>query len=455
MVLVKLAHSLDLPEIRNRIAGFLSKSDCISCMQVSKDWFKDFAGLVWNLMSCHKDDSFSRIPSAVVFKYGHFIRHIKHLSQGNDIMVLQDANVTKLKCLEFFVTDSRLSMALFLDLARRNRGTLTSLELSSMTSRPERHEKREEGVYLPLGAFGLGSSLTELSLCDVCVTRDAFSSMLQSCPSLQDLSLWKTMVVAYTPSLQLFRHHGLKSLSASFSQVQLFDRMPSASPSILVHFPSLETWKIKSSYFPPSSKDIMELKVILRLNCPRLKRVDFLDENAEFITEFCDNAFDRLESCSFRYKEMSPTVMLSLLEHQTSLTSIVMTAFYDTPSLIMGDNVAKAKKTIVFLLRSVPHLQYLSAKEHRMDVSLMEGHELACCDTLKELRVRFSGLRTAAAVDNCLRKLSAGKTAGASPTVRSDEGGELIGEHICCQLMRFKKLKTIWLGTKDYYLPTQ
>ncbi|KAF8933151.1 hypothetical protein BGZ47_011015 [Haplosporangium gracile] len=294
------------------------------------------------------------------------------LYQGNDIILLQDANVTKLKSFEFSVTDSRLSMALFLDLARRNSGTLTSLYITSTISIQEVHGTREEGVYLPLNAFGLGSSLTDLSLCDVCVTRDAFSSMLQSCPSLQNLSLLNTMAVAYTPSLQLFRHHGLKSLSASFSQVQLIDYMASV----------------------------------------------------EFIVEFCDNVFDRLESCSFKYKGMSPTVMLSLLEHQASLTSI-------------------------------PHLQCLSATEHIMDVSLLEGHELVCCDTLKELRVRFSGLRTAAAVNNCLNKLSTGKTSGTSLTVESDEGDELNDERICCQLMRFKKLKTVWLGTKEYYLPTQ
>ncbi|KAF9128096.1 hypothetical protein BG015_004399 [Linnemannia schmuckeri] len=218
-LLPKTSHALDLPEIRVRIASFLSNRDCISCMRVSKTWYKDFAGPVWDTVDFDKNKSFSKIPPKVISKYGHLIRSVLKVVKENDLLVLQYPNITSLRSVEFLAINNKLSLALFYDLVRYHRGTLKSLAVSGDWRKASLLKQDEERVYLSLDALKPEASLTSLSLECVYITRSAFSSILKSSPSLRSLSLWSTTILAHNLTQELFRHNGITYLKASSTQV--------------------------------------------------------------------------------------------------------------------------------------------------------------------------------------------------------------------------------------------
>ncbi|KAG0264523.1 hypothetical protein BGZ95_003576, partial [Linnemannia exigua] len=106
---------LELPEVRIRIASFLSNKDCISCSCVSRAWTMDFIGPIWNTIDFGIDDSFSKIPPEVILKYGHHVHRVFNILKEEHITSLQHPAITSLKRVEFFVTKNQNSLAHFLD----------------------------------------------------------------------------------------------------------------------------------------------------------------------------------------------------------------------------------------------------------------------------------------------------------------------------------------------------
>ncbi|KAF8933150.1 hypothetical protein BGZ47_011014 [Haplosporangium gracile] len=455
MSLSKVAtHSLCLSEIRTHIAGFLAKKDCLSCMCVSRMWLMDFAGPIWHTINFDKDKSFLEISPEVVFKYGHLIRDVVKLFKEDHVMALQNPNIASIKKLQFFVTENKLSLILFFDLIRYYRQSLTTLCISGELVRTATlDEQLKTGIYLSLDTIAPGSGLTKLTLAGVCMTHRAFSSVLRYCLSLESLTLLNVIFLTYNPMMERFRHTGLKSLVAPRQQVWSNGEglLPGAL-SLLIHFPALETWIIFDS--PVESLEVLKkLKAELVTNCPRLKRVQFSSTEQNRITSYLDNGFYGLESVTFGYVTFNQAVLLGLLEHQATLTSIILTPSAAKIEPSTPDEIVTSKKMIGLILKSCQHLCVLSVEGHQMDVSFFEDERIACMN-LQELRVRFCGLGTTVLVDECLETLARRKISAESVGVH-DRGGVSVGDRVCCQLMRFKKLKIVWLGTKDYYLPTQ
>ncbi|KAG0308896.1 hypothetical protein BGZ97_013224 [Linnemannia gamsii] len=446
--------ALDMPEIKARIASFLNNKDRISCMLVSRDWCRDFAGAVWHTVIFEKDESFTKIPLVVISKYGHLIHHVLKVAKEQHILALQDSNITSLKSIDFLGSNNKLSLALFSDLVRNHKHSLTSLTVSGeLIETPSFVEQRNVGMYLPSDALGPGTSLTTISLERVCVTRSAFSAILKSSPSLRSLSLRSTMILAYNPTQELFQHRRLTNLKASSHQVLNYNSMLPRSPSLLVHFPSLEVWEIVHALEAGSPASMSELRQELSGKCPNLKGVVFAGIIFEHLSGYLDHVFRRLRRCTFPYQSLDTTVLLSLLEHQVSLTSIVMTEpYWIGPS--DNDEIPSSKKMIGLLLRSCRGLEVLSVKGHQMDVDYLEDQEVVC-DGLQELRIRFQGLETVDAVDDFLVHLCAMKKLGPTFTDKADKSKGSVRGRICRQLMRFTKLKTVWLGTRDCYLPSR
>ncbi|KAF9128097.1 hypothetical protein BG015_004400 [Linnemannia schmuckeri] len=448
-------HPLCLPEIRARIAGFLTKKDCLSCMCVSRKWLMDFAGPIWHTVDFDKDKLFLEIPPEVILKYGHLIRNVVKVFKEDHIMALQNPNIASVKQLQFFVTQNKLSLILFFDLVRYHRQSLTTLRISGELIRTATlDEQLKTGIYLSLDTVAPGSGLTKLTLAEVCMTHRAFSSALRYCPSLRSLTLLNVIFLAYNPMLERFRHTGLKSLVTTRHQVWSNGEglLPGAQ-SLLAHFPALEMWKMLNS--PVESVEVLKkLKAELMTNCPHLKRVQFVTTEQDRITSYLDNGFYGLESVTFGYIAFNQAVLLGLLEHQATLTSIILTPSTAKVEPSTPDEIATSKKMIGLILKSCQHLCILSVEGHQMDVSFFENERVACMD-LQELRVRFCGLGTTSLVDECLETLARWRKNSAGTVGAHDKGGESIGDRVCCQLMQFKKLKIIWLGTKDYYLPIQ
>ncbi|KAF9137390.1 hypothetical protein BG015_002736, partial [Linnemannia schmuckeri] len=221
------------------------------------------------------------------------------------------------------------------------------------------------------------------------------------------------------------------------------------------HVPSLEIWELEHAIEASSSRTMAELRQELSENCSNLKGVVFVDNNSNHISEYLDHVFRRLECCTFPYCSFGSAVLLSLLVHQASLTTIVMIE-PKVISLYVDDETPSSQMLIGLILRSCRRLKILSIKGHVMDVDYLEDQEVVC-EGLQELRVCFRGLNIPAAINNCLVRLASMKTLSTSLNATDEfhKDDESIELRICHQLMRFKKLKTVWLGTRDYYLPTQ
>ncbi|KAG0308897.1 hypothetical protein BGZ97_013225 [Linnemannia gamsii] len=446
--------ALDLPEIKARIASFLNNKDRISCMLVSRDWCSAFAGLVWNTLDFDKDESFSKIPQDVISKYGHLIRNVVQVSKEEHIMALQHPSIACLNKIEFFITHNNLSILLFHDLVGYHRQSLTALRVSGeLVADDFLEEQVTSGVYLTLDSLRPTCSLVSLILVEVCISRRAFSSILRSCPSLQSVELLDVIFLGYSPMLEHFRHTGLRTLSAARDQVwSNGEQLLPGTQSLLIHFPALETWKIKDSRVE-SLAVLEKLKVAILINCPKLKRVRFSMTEADRIATYLDNGFHGLEYCSFNYTALNQPVLLGLLEYQATLTSIVLISKAVKIDLSTPDELTSSKKMIGLLLKTCERLQVLSAEGHRMDVCYLEDENIACMG-LQELRVRFLGLDTPALVDGCLETLSTRRKSGAGTVDGPSKSGKLVSDRVCCQLMRFKKLRMVWLGTREYYLAT-
>ncbi|KAF9136433.1 hypothetical protein BGX30_011192 [Mortierella sp. GBA39] len=417
-------HPLGLSEIRTRIAGFLSNNDCLSCMRVSRRWHMDFAVPIWHTVDFDNDESFAKVPSEVVSKYGHLIRNVVKVAKEEHILFLQNPNIAFVQQLQFLATMSKLSLVLFHDLVRYYRKSLTTLHVSGeLVHMATFDEQLKTGVYLSLGAIAPGCVLTKLTLAEVCMTHRAFSSVLKFCPRLQSLTLLDVIFLAYNPMLERFLHTDLKTLVAARHQVYSHGGglLPGAI-SILVHFPSLETWKMLNSPAEPPEVLRKLRAIVLRV--------------------------------TFGYAALNQTVLLGLLEHQATLTSIILTPSAARIEPSTSDEVTTSQKMIRLVLKSCAYLEILSVEGHQMNVDLLEDEIVACMD-LQELRVRFYGLGTAVLVDECLETLSARKRDSTGVLDVPDKGGASIGERVCYQLMQFKELKTVWLGTREYYLPTQ
>ncbi|KAH7034451.1 hypothetical protein BKA57DRAFT_510262 [Linnemannia elongata] len=445
--------ALHLPEIRTHIAIFLSNNDCISCMCVSKEWFMDFAGPVWYTIDFDKDDSFFQIPPEVIVRYGRHIRKAIHVAKEVDILSLLNPGITALTNLEVSVTHSRFSLVLLQDLARCHRPSLTTLRITGdMIPTRTFDEQKKNGVYLSLDAIGPSCRLTALTLSEVCIPRAAFSCILEFSPSLVSLTLTNVIFVDYNPSLDLFRHPGLKALESTRNQVCGDEGpLPDAQPSLLVHFPALIFWNLTGATVDPFPK-LRLLHATLQTYCPNLKRVLFIAPNPHRIADTLEKVFVHLEACAFKYRSLTTDVVMGLLEHSATLRSIIMAPSVVKVEIHAADEAASSKRMVGRLLRSCHRLEVLSVKGHLMDIKFLEEQELECRGTIKELRVRFCRLKTAVAVDECLHELFVRKRGGVVDGSAMVAGS--VGRRVCDQLMRFRKLKTVWLGTTDYYLAT-
>ncbi|KAF9080743.1 hypothetical protein BGX23_001738 [Mortierella sp. AD031] len=447
----KAIHPLDLPEIRALVASFLPKKDCVTCMRVSKEWSKDFAGAVWHTLDFNEDDSYWRIPDVVLAKYGHLIRRIVNLETARQAFAFQCTSVNSLDHIDFTITSNHVTRDMVYDVVRRNKSSLTSLEIAGEPLFFGDHEPLQDSrsLFVPLDVLAPGPNLTRLELSALCITRESFSTILQQSPNLRFLSLRYVLISTYHPSLDLFRHEGITELSASVDQVMASDKAHPDRPSLLVHFPCLEHWRFPRSERNRIGISMDSLRAALLPNCPRLKGVQFA-ASSEVVADLLDSAITGLELCKFRYMELDTIAFLALLGHQETLTSVVLTQLYSKIDPRTPDQNPLIGKLIGLLLRSCRRLEVLSIKGHQMDMAIVEGPKWVCED-LRELQVRFRGLQTAATVDNCLKQLVASKS-GRDPELFLEKGS--VGERVCRHLLQFQKLKTIWMGTKNYYLPT-
>ncbi|KAF9086734.1 hypothetical protein BGX23_008625 [Mortierella sp. AD031] len=446
---------LELPEIRTRVASFLNRKDCLSCICVSRDWFHDFVKPVWHTVDFAKDTAFVNVTSDVLEKYGHYIRQVLNISTLKHLTALQHPSVDSLQSVDALLNDNMYHRELHSDLIRRSRGVLSEMKLSFSPANPDTViEQRKWAKHFfhvdtilsrPASpndsTSGYGPNLTSLSLDRLSFTHEGFTALFRYSPVLQELKLFQVVVFHHPSAFKLFQESTITSLSASLGQVFLLDPEEPKAPSLLSYFPLLEKWRI-TSLARPSNWPSDPLCVDFSSSCPLLKTVWFGDDNAETMSNLLLHSFTSLKTVSFSALNVAMSTSLGLIAHLETLTSITITDKIQDPSLMTW---------LHFVLKLCRNLEVLSIEFLVLDMDAVEKYQWSC-ENLKELRVQFKGLDTPQDIDECLKNVCVRRHTSDTPLTGPGTNMKTISSRVTHHLLQFRKLKTVWLGTKMHYL---
>lgn len=199
-----------------------------------------------------------------------------------------------------------------------------------------------------------------------------------------------------------------------------------------------------------------DLRAELNRHCPDLTRVDFgsYDSDPKVIADLLVETLVPIEYCRYSYTLLDRNSCIGILKHHETLTQVwffvpIAFACPTEPDLNLD-----AKFAVSLILQICRSLEEFIASNHKMDISDAEEPEWAC-EGLKLLKVQFQGLETVPAVDDCLERLVDLRnryTLGDIGEIYSRDSS--ISHRVCKKLFPMKKLKTVWMGTRDYYLAT-
>ncbi|KAF9080517.1 hypothetical protein BGX23_002025, partial [Mortierella sp. AD031] len=404
------------------------------------------------------DTAFVNVTSVVLDTYGGYISKVNNITTFANLQALQHGKVNSIKSMDIILLDNWLFREMLSDLVRRCQGSIRSLDIRCQSPNPntlEEQRKRNVHYYHVNDLFttfpsspdtgesaSRGSSLTTLQLTHVCLTREGFSSLLRCCPNLDRLTISQVMLLYHKPSIPLFTGSKLRYLAASFAQVWGHDTNDPSAPCLLEQFPLLEEWHI-TFLFQPAYRTIDPCRVDFSSYCPRLKTVRFGNDNKETMSNLLLYSFTGLESVAFPAQNLVMSTALGLITHQETLTSIRIMDKIQDPSLMQW---------FYFLPRLCRNLEVLSIEQLVLNMDAVEKHRWSC-EKLKELRVRFEGLDTPQDIDGCLMNICVRSCTSDTPLAGPGTNMETISSRVTHHLLHFKKLKTVWLGTKVHYLP--
>ncbi|KAK3833240.1 MAG: hypothetical protein J3R72DRAFT_514983 [Linnemannia gamsii] len=457
---------LEIPEICDLIASYLSRKDCLECIRVSRDWFQYFVRPIWKTIDFEKDAAaFSKVNSNVLTKYGGFISQAVNISVMDHLQTLQHSKVNSLKLIKAQVLNSCLYQQILSDTIRRSEGSLRSIKIFAESSDPDTlAEQRKHGKHFfniadtissPPKPSGEGCGLTSLSLGRICVSRESFSSLMERCPSLQKLTLYQVSLFRHMPSLTLFAGSKLRYLFASFSQVWDLDPEDPSAPSLLVHFPLLEIWHVPS--LTRSSNDSLAvMHQDISRYCPILKQIRFDEGDPATVSALLAKTFAGLELCVLSAQVLAVSTVLGLITHQNTLTSLYILKTYGPTNSDAAQEDRALKDPIVEWLYMIPRLchrlQVLSLELFVCDINEIESHVWACAD-LRELRLRVKGLDSDQDIEMCLKQVRDRRRAY-NLEVKKPQNSETIVTRVARHLLQFMHLKTVCLGTQVYNLPS-
>ncbi|KAF9154791.1 hypothetical protein BG015_011973 [Linnemannia schmuckeri] len=450
---------LDLSEIRTVIATYLNSKDSLSCMRVSRAWFQDFAPYVWHTINFDEDDiAFKKVTPEILDKYGAFISEALNITHMEDLLAIQHHKVGALKSIHVRPTRSNLYRELISGLLLRCNGSIHTLDIRCDSPSPDtlKEQRKQPEHYVRVADIiaaggvspsadnritpGRGGCLRTLTLGYVCFTREGFSTLLRCSPSLDELILFRVIVMGHTKSIPLYTGSNLRRLSASLIQIYALDEEDSNAPCLLLHFPLLKNWNIMQMYRPdhwttdPVCEDFSSW-------CPDLKNITFGHDNPELISNLLINTFQKVESCTPLAENLTPSTALGLIAHQATLMSIAIQGEMEDTTWTQWFHT---------IPRLCSNLQVLSLKSLELDSKSLDAFQWGCKD-LRELRVRFKDLGDPEEIDTCLMPLCDWRRFGGGVFIPHKDKVN-IETRVCQFLFQFKKLRTVWLGTKDYYL---
>ncbi|KAI7816059.1 hypothetical protein BC939DRAFT_497677 [Gamsiella multidivaricata] len=262
----------------------------------------------------------------------------------------------------------------------------------------------------------------------------------------------KDIVIHCSFESDMFQHCGLKELYASINQVFTMDPSFPGAPSLFIHFPNLEDWNTEyRTPTPTISMDVIA-KDVARY-CPLLKGLH-TGTGGDITKDLLLQVFRNLSTIVVSYKILSADIVTAILSHHNTLEHLM--TFIPHDGFLESDNVPALTDQLQHSRRAIDLLPQLCTKLKLLCLSLHEMHidEIEQvtwgCKGLEALHIRIHGLNTKEKIDRTIQLWRDGR---AKSTALKDGAGALqcdtsIEARVARHLLRFEKLRKIWLGHK-------
>ncbi|KAI8595639.1 hypothetical protein EDD21DRAFT_390672 [Dissophora ornata] len=470
---------LHIPEIRSRISRLVSVKDAISCVRVSKDWYKDFIFPIWYAVDFKVHTTFDRLSADVISKHGHHIRIVENLKTQPQLNALIHPNIKNVQVLYLTCATSARFRILCMDLISNNNRSLKDL-----TFKIDIYAKSSDLSARMISMDALiprssASLLSRIKLHGVCFSRNSFASLLRGCPLLTSVYLQEDVAMLSGSSIDSFQHTGVTTLIASIKNVFKPDPESEVLPlglTLLVHFPNLTCWYCYSVE-RALVVSVERIKAEARICCPKASKLNTGKTTSPVLFDLVANAFNNLNAVTFVYERLSMDVIVALLFHRATLQDV--TTFRNSNQskteqdsvLSLEDPFQVSGRALQLLPRSCPNLTVLSIELHEMDMDFVEEEEWVCRG-LQQLRVRIRSLDTEEKVnrthqlwmEGIMKKNKkvleegqekrTGQEKGCNMSAESPANGikEIsIEERVARHLLKFDQLESVWLGTRTFY----
>ncbi|KAF9287651.1 hypothetical protein BGZ68_001510 [Mortierella alpina] len=467
-----LSNALDNPQVCARLMQFVPVRDALSCIRVCKFWTQHFARSIWHTIDFSTHEAILKLDPETVQRYRHHIQAIENISKQAHLEALgQDIVINRLKGISVLLskTDTQFNTHCH-ELIRANKAGLTALEVEA------EHRTEPWPVAFPLEDFlpeatsNWTSKLKKLMIMGFTMPHESLAIILRSCPALISLDLWNTIVEPSEDGTEdRYQHPGLTYLIVDADKLLVLNPVPGQSKSLLVHFPNLRT--ISTYGYVTNTFPITLFWDEIRRWCPGLRNLETNCTPAPLIAKMLTHAFTGLARVHFDYDAAAADIFLSLLVHRRTLVKVssatTWSGFYDKEAVREVKDPLEGETWMVQCIpQQCQQLEELFLPEHAMNMDEVEKKEWQCRG-LKDLRIRVQGIDTAEAIDRVVatwhrrRRVKLGLDlefrsvngdmigleAGAErDMVTKEQTGTTLEERVVRHLLKFDKLKSVWLG---------
>ncbi|KAF9353276.1 hypothetical protein BGX26_008967 [Mortierella sp. AD094] len=384
----------DMSEIRSMIATYLSPSDAIACSLVCKAWSEDFISNIWHSVNFMTHTKFKDLDPKIIAKHGKHIRVVVSLDQKSELVALQDSSVCNLRIIGVALPSASVFRLYFVGLIRRNRNTITNLELTAESTDMDFESVDALVPNMPPNK----SSLASVTLKNLRMTRDSLSTLLSACSVLNDISIEGcTSLSSRNSDLQQNLH--VTKFCAPIRQI--LDPHPSRpTASLLVHFPNLKIWDDLSGESNLTDTDAESIQEELTKYCPNVVAVGTYTSPSPAVQKLLSVITQSLEKIQFSYEAISPGVIESILFHKSTLLSVeayapAITNWEYDADKVFGVEDSFSESDLSWMFQIVPmtcsRLEVIILPSYEMDMDVVERMPWVCTD-LRVLKVRVQGL---------------------------------------------------------------
>ncbi|KAG0218733.1 hypothetical protein B0O80DRAFT_458511 [Mortierella sp. GBAus27b] len=425
---------LDLPEIRDRLSRFVQFKDAFSCILVNRNWYQTFVQVIWHTVNIATNSGFKNLEPSLLEKRGRLLKVVS--VTATNLTTINHPSISSLQSLTVVGRPGFRSQSCLYNIICRN---ITAISHLVLHLKPISVSPRQSGsanwTYISFDVFEnrTTSNLTTLDLTGVAASRRSFSSILRASPKLETLTLVDTVLYEFTADSR-YEHYERIIIIASLEQMFNPDPEVPDAPSLFIHFPFPNCWRITDStsmghpIMTATRAGLDKIRRTLKADCPCLTSI-VMDASGPMVAKVLAHGFNRLHEIRIHHEAMDGNVVAAILAHQDSLFKIstllpnldIFNANEPTPLDQDTENDRDSSDmTWMWQLipRCCPYLMRIELPNYEMDMDEAEK-TLWRCKTLITLRIRIRGLDTKQKIEEAIKLWVTGRTIADTNTSRT------------------------------------